>query len=163
MDVSELLAQKYRNREERIAAAANDPEFTLTEREFDHRLRRAFADRERNVEKQVCKLFAEHMQEVEAKIAEVHELLAKQASDLQAVVKSEIAEYHSSATMRPVTSAVLKAAADEVYAASEQAIAKLQGEHDLRLSALLQTIEKLERVSGAVIDLPNPLQSQRRG
>src|SRR5262245_48789580 len=69
MDVSDLLALKRSNRAEREVAAANEPEFVLTEREFDYRLRKGFADRERSVERQVRKLFDEHMEAVESKIA----------------------------------------------------------------------------------------------
>lgn len=107
------------------------------------------------------------MAEVEAKIAElerkVHELLAKQASDLQAVVASEIAEYHTSKQMRPVTSAVLQGIAEEILKRDAAEIDKLRSEHDLRLSALLQAVEKLERAGGDVVELPNPLRSARRG
>jgi hypothetical protein len=46
-------------------------------------------------------------------------------------------------------------------------IDKLRSEFDLRLSALLQATEKLERTVGGgdrgeIIDLPNPLRSRRR-
>jgi hypothetical protein len=105
------------------------------------------------------------MAEVEAKIAELEqtfrELLAKQASDLQAVVASEIAEYHTSKQMRPVTSAVLQGIAEEILKRDAAEIDKLRSEHDLRLSALLHTVEKLERAGGDVVELPNPLRSRR--
>ncbi|MGX1352481.1 hypothetical protein AB7M49_006090 [Bradyrhizobium elkanii] len=76
MDVSELLAQKRRMREERNTAALDEPAFTLTEREFDHRLRRAFAERERSVATQVHKLLGEHMLEIDGKLAEIEEKIA---------------------------------------------------------------------------------------
>ena len=89
MDVSEFLAQKQRNREER--AAVDEPEFLLSEREFDYRLRRAFAERERNVEKQVRELFAGHMAEVEQRLSQAKAEISIMISDAKAALPHALA------------------------------------------------------------------------
>ena len=90
----------------------------------------------------------------------VADALARQAADLRALINREIAEYHEAEKMRPVTSAVLASFGDVIFAR----VAKLHSEHDLRLSALLRTVEGLEDgASPKVIDLPNFTRTQRHG
>ncbi|MET4034940.1 MULTISPECIES: hypothetical protein [unclassified Bradyrhizobium] len=144
---------RARNYEQR-SAADDEPEFTLTEREFDSRLRRAFAERERNVEKQVRGLLAEHMREIESRIAALPR--APTLDEIERMIRSTIVEYH------PATMENLSTMADEIFkriGTEARAIAKLRDEHDLRISALLQATEKLERGlsgdrAGEVIEVP---------
>ena len=153
MDVSELLAQKQRNREER--AAVDEPEFVLTEREFDYRLRRAFAERERNVEKQVSKLFAEHMAEVRHEIAEAKAALGTiiaeaKAALPRALTADDLAEHHR---VQQDVHGKLISDDRKRFRKLEEAIAGLE----LRLDGLSKGLE-----GATVHELPD-LRSARRG
>jgi hypothetical protein len=139
MDVSELLAQRDRLREERSVAADVEPEFTLTRREFDYQLRRAFAERERNVEKQINKLLAEHIRDVEEKIAEA---MAEHRAEHSGLWADVYGKMFSEERKR--------------HAAE---IEKLRSEFDLRISALERGIGGDRGAD--VIDMPNPLRSRR--
>jgi hypothetical protein len=77
-------------------------------------------------------------------------------------ISAALATYHEGKSMRPLTREVVAAALHEirkqVRAEFAAEIDKLRSEHDLRISALLAEIEKLQRGLGyraaEVIDLP---------
>ncbi|MCK1269341.1 hypothetical protein IVB44_29625 [Bradyrhizobium sp. 49] len=97
MDVSELLVQKYNLRAERTAAT-DEVEFTLTEREFDYRIRREFAQREGSVQQQVDKSFANHMAEVESRITSAKADFDRKLAEVEATVDRRFATLKANET-----------------------------------------------------------------
>jgi hypothetical protein len=149
MNVSEFLAQKYHDRAERSAAAADEPEFVLTEREFDYRMRKAFAERERSVrkmfderEQKIADMLAEHMREVEQKMEEIDR---KIATFNMAALDDGIGE--AIAAARVQTERILTAKIEQL---------------DLRVSGLLSDLTKRQAVADhSVVDLPNVPERKR--
>jgi hypothetical protein len=116
-------------------------------------------------------LLAEHMREIEQRIAEVVAEQRKIRSALHDIVASKIDEYHEGKEIRPVTQAVVRGLGEDVFnglAREASKIDKLRNEHDLHRAALLAEIEKLQRGIGGdrdadVIDLPAlPMRNTRR-
>ena len=161
MDVTEFLAQKKRNRTER--AALDEPEFVLTASEFDYRLRKAFADRERNVEKQVRKMLDDHMRAVESKIAdEVRDgdnATGDALAEMRKQLRAEVAAIFESPRMNAIRDAIAQLVV--------QRNAKLRDELRAEFSAELASLRADLTIANAhagerstIIDLPS---SRRAG
>ena len=150
MEVSELLAQRDRLRAERSAAAEDEPEFVLTARELDHILRREFAARERSMQEVIDR-------KVREALAGINDAVERMIAEHRADVEHALSQ-HRAASIDWIRASA-KAITDD-----RAEIEKLKEAFDLRLSALLQAVEKMQRGFGddaKVIDLPNPWRDRR--
>ncbi|MCA1390775.1 hypothetical protein I6F20_17045 [Bradyrhizobium sp. IC3123] len=160
MDVAELLALKRRDRAEREAAAASEPEFVLTEREFDYRLRRAFAERERSVERQVRELQAQHLKEVEAKLVALEQRIAEQTREIDERISAALVEHDVARDdAHGMVIAQGRKRLKEVRHEMQEQIDQLRADIEIATHAA-----ERDHGRGEIVDLPAlPLRSQRCG